>query len=108
MSKGPFLYNPKAHIIGDLSNTATPLFDKSKSALKMFDDIPYVSDNTINLKERVILVERKMIDAEIKRNNNNKSQAAKVMGISREALRKKILQSDDVMKKLNTDKKEAA
>lgn len=95
------LYNPKAHIIGDLSNSATPLFDKSKSALKMFDDIPYVSDTNIALKDRVILVERKMIDAEIRRNNNNKSLAAKTMGISREALRKKLIQSDEVMGRLN-------
>jgi Nif-specific regulatory protein len=95
------LYNPKAHIIGDLSNTATPLFDKSKSTLKMFDDIPFASDVAISLKDRVLLVERKLIDAEIKRHNNNKSQAAKIMGISREALRKKILQSDEILKKLS-------
>ena len=96
------LYNPKAHVIGDLSNTATPLFDKSKSALKMLDDIPHVNDHSISLKDRVLIVERKMIDAEIRRNNNNKSQAAKVMGISREALRKKIIQSDEVLDKVKT------
>ena len=38
-----------------------------------------------------------MIIAEIRRNKVNKSKAAKQMGISREALRKKLLQSDDIV-----------
>jgi transposase-like protein len=45
----------------------------------------------------VALVEREMIFAEIKRNNGNKSKAAKEMGISREALRKKLLLSQEVL-----------
>ena len=40
-----------------------------------------------------------MIIAEIKRNKGNKSKAAKEMGISREALRKKLLVSDQVVRK---------
>ena len=43
------------------------------------------------------MVERDIIMAEIRRANGNKSQAARNMGISREALRKKLIFSDEVM-----------
>ena len=66
----------------------------------MFGDLPHVSDYTIPLKDRIAIVEREMIMSEIKRNNGNKSKAAKEMGISREALRKKLLQSGDVLSDL--------
>ncbi len=94
------LYNPKIHIITkaeiDDSQTATPLFDhKSKS--KMFGDSPHACDHEIVLKDRVAIIEREMIMAEIKRHNGNKSQAAKAMGISREALRKKLIISQTVL-----------
>ncbi|MFT6604576.1 MAG: Nif-specific regulatory protein [Bacteriovoracaceae bacterium] len=94
------LYNPKAHIITDidLGNSASPLVDIG-SKQRMFGDVPFVSDFNIPLKDRLALVEREMILAEIKRNNGNKSKAAKEMGISREALRKKLLISDDVFTK---------
>lgn len=75
------------------------------------DAIPHARDFHLPLKERVILVEREMILAEIKRNKGNKSKAAKEMGISREALRKKLLQSDDVLAqlaKVDNDEKQAA
>jgi two-component system response regulator HydG len=53
-----------------------------------------------------------MILAEIKRCNGNKSKAAKEMGISREALRKKLLISREVLDVLEnqypTEKKKAA
>ncbi len=91
------LYNPKAHIITDLDlgSSASPLVDIG-SKQRMFGDVPFVSDFNIPLKDRLALVEREMILAEIKRNNGNKSKAAKEMGISREALRKKLLISDEV------------
>lgn len=91
------LYHPKAHIITDidLGNSASPLVDIG-SKQRMFGDVPFVSDFSIPLKDRLALVEREMILAEIKRNNGNKSKAAKEMGISREALRKKLLISDEV------------
>lgn len=91
------LYNPKAHVITDidLGSSASPLVDIG-SKQRMFGDVPFVSDFNIPLKDRLALVEREMILAEIKRNNGNKSKAAKEMGISREALRKKLIISEDV------------
>jgi Nif-specific regulatory protein len=47
-----------------------------------------------------------MIHAEIRRTNGNKSKAAKEMGISREALRKKLLMSSEVLKNLNLTEEE--
>ena len=86
------LYNPKAHIITDIEieDSASPLVDLSEKK-RMFGDLPYVSDHNITLKDRLSLVEREMIHAEIRRANGNKSKAAKAMGISREALRKKTI-----------------
>ena len=95
------LYNPKAHIITDaaLQNEAAPLLDVNAKK-RMFGDTPFVADYHLPLKDRVAIVEREMILAEIKRNNGNKSKAAKEMGISREALRKKLLTSDEVLAEL--------
>ena len=92
------LYNPKTHMITEveLENSATPLFDVNYKK-RMFGDIPFVCDHNVALKDRLALVEREMIIAEIKRFNGNKSKAAKSMGISREALRKKLLLSKQVM-----------
>ena len=42
---------------------------------------------------------------EIKRNNDNKSKAAKEMGISREALRKKLIISRQVLEELEEKQK---
>lgn len=94
------LYNPKNHVINKLDNGKAVIVDISKTNLQGFDNIPHARDFNINLKDRVTLVEREMILAEIKRNNGNKSKAAKEMGISREALRKKMLLSDAVVEKL--------
>ena len=95
------LYNPKAHIITKLSKTgATPIIDLSKSTMHGLDNIPHARDYNLPLKDRVALVEREMIVAEIRRNKGNKSKAAKEMGISREALRKKLLQSDEIVERL--------
>jgi two-component system response regulator HydG len=70
------------------------------SHYRCFDEIPFAKDPDVPLKDRVALVEREMILAEIKRNKGNKSKAAKNMGISREALRKKLLQSEEILKNL--------
>lgn len=95
------LYNPKSHIITEVAfeSEAMPLTDVSQKQ-RMFGSIPFVSDFTIPLKDRLALVEREMIMAEIKRNNGNKSKAAKEMGISREALRKKLLLSNEVIEQI--------
>ena len=92
------LYNPKSHIISDveLDLTASPLVD-TDAKKRMFGDLPFVSDFSISLKDRLAIVEREMIMEEIKRCNGNKSKAAKEMGISREALRKKLLISREVL-----------
>ena len=101
------LYNPKAHVITDLEiqDSASPLVDISEKK-RMFGDLPFVSDHNIALKDRLALVEREMIHAEIRRNNGNKSKAAKEMGISREALRKKLLMSSEILKSLNLSEDE--
>ncbi len=101
------LYNPKAHIITDveISDSASPLVDLTAKK-RMFGDLPYISDFSIPLKDRLAIIEREMIHSEIRRNNGNKSKAAKEMGISREALRKKLLMSSEVLKTLNLSEEE--
>ena len=79
----------------DMENSAIPLLDIHQKN-RIFGDIPHVSDFHIPLKDRLALVEREMINSEIKRHNGNKSKAAKAMGISREALRKKLLNAEEV------------
>ena len=107
------LYNPKAHVISeiDLESSASPLVEKSMKQ-RMFGDLPFVGDYHIALKDRLAVVEREMIIAEIKRCNGNKSKASKEMGISREALRKKLLLSREVLDELEDkypeEKKKAA
>jgi Nif-specific regulatory protein len=94
------LYNPKSHIITDVGfeegSKASPLFDLGAKR-RVFGDVPHVDNYKIPLKDRVAIMERELILAEVKRNNGNKSKAAKEMGISREALRKKLAQSRDVL-----------
>lgn len=92
------LYNPKTHIITELGDASTPVVDFSKQNGGIhLDNVPYAEDVNLPLKDRVALVEREMILAEIKRHRGNKSRAAKHMGISREALRKKLLMSDEIL-----------
>jgi Nif-specific regulatory protein len=95
------LYNPKNHIITEeeITDLSSPLLDVDAKA-RVFGSIPHVDDFSMALKDRLALVEREMIYAEIKRLGNNKSQAAKAMGISREALRKKLMAADAVYDKL--------
>lgn len=103
------MYNPKAHVISEVpfENTASPLVD-STAKQRMFGEIPHTHDHHIALKDRVALVEREMILQEIKRCNGNKSKAAKEMGISREALRKKLLLSDEVLQQIEENKGSAS
>jgi Nif-specific regulatory protein len=99
------LYNPKAHIISDLGTKSTPIIDVTKTANCLLENIPHADDSSISLKDRVALVEREMILSEIKRHKGNKSKAATSMGISREALRKKMLMSDEILEQLKAGKK---
>ena len=94
------LYNPKAHVISDLGTKSTPIIDINTNGSCMLENIPHADDTSIPLKDRVALVEREMILAEIKRHKGNKSRAADTMGISREALRKKMLMSDEIIEAL--------
>jgi Nif-specific regulatory protein len=95
------LYNPKAHVINDLGTKSSPIIDVTKSNNCILENIPHADDTNLPLKDRVALVEREMILAEIKRHKGNKSKAALSMGISREALRKKMLMSDEIVEALN-------
>jgi two-component system, NtrC family, response regulator HydG len=92
------LYNPRTHIItkSDVASNASPLFDLSIKR-RLLGSIPHLSDFEIPLKDRMALVERELILAEIRRHNDNRSKAAKAMGISREALRKKMLTSTKIL-----------
>lgn len=103
------LYNPKSHIITDLElkDSASPLVDLSTSK-RIFGDLPHVSDHSIALKERLAIVEREMILSEVKRHNGNKSKAAKSLGISREAIRKKLNYTSELLRSLNLSEDERA
>jgi two-component system response regulator HydG len=96
------LYNPKAHVITDLGSKSSPIIDVTKTSNCLLENIPHADNSSIPLKDRVALVEREMILAEIKRHKGNKSKAATSMGISREALRKKMLMSDEIIETLKT------
>jgi len=96
------LYNPKAHVITDLGNKSSPIIDITKTSNCILENIPHADNSSIPLKDRVALVEREMILAEIKRHKGNKSKAATAMGISREALRKKMLMSDEILEALKS------
>ena len=95
------LYNPKNHVISNIKNSATPIIDVKRTSLGSLEEIPFVTESTISLKERVALVEKMLIESEIKKHNGNKSKAAKAMGISREALRKKLLISNEIIGNLS-------
>jgi Nif-specific regulatory protein len=94
------LYNPKSHVINSIASTVIPIINKNASGLKVLSDIPHANNYEVPLKDRVALIEREMILSEIKRHNGNKSKAAKAMGMSREALRKKLLMSDEIIDSL--------
>lgn len=98
--------NPRNHIINEINDLTIPKLNRSIKGLKLFEDIPFVSSSELCLKDRVALIERRIIEMEIKRLKGNKSKAAKEMGISREALRKKLIHSDEVLTKLGHVKEE--
>ncbi len=97
------LYNPKSHVIFNVSSDVVPILESPVNMLQAFEDIPHAKDHEVALKDRVSLIEREMILAEIKRNKGNKSRAALQMGISREALRKKLIQSDKIIEELDQE-----
>lgn len=98
------LYNPKTHVIDQIDNGVTPIIDLSRQGRgTVVTDVPHVDDVSLSLKERMALIERELILAEIKRHKGNKTKAAKSMGISREALRKKLHASQDVIEAIEGD-----
>lgn len=97
-------YNLRSNIVTRLPDEVLPLFNEKQSQFRIGLDLPHVNDPSLCLKDRLALIEREMIWAEIKRHDNNKSKAAKAMGLSREALRKKLLAADEVIKSIEQDK----
>lgn len=93
------LYHPKSHIISAVDEVVTPMLDKKKMHMPLYD-VPHADNSELSLKDRVTLIEREILLSEIKKNQGNKSKAALAMGISREALRKKLLLSDEVLKRI--------
>lgn len=97
--------NPKSHVIDQVNSFSfSPLYLNKSNKRWLYMDFPYLSDNSLSLKDKVALVEREMIVNEINLCRGNKSKAARNLSISREALRKKMMQSGEVLenlKKLN-------
>lgn len=93
------MYNAKQHVIIDAGNEILPVVEQSLTP-SINSSIPFVNDHKIDLKDRVLMVERELVVAEIKRCKGNKSKAASEMGISREALRKKMMSFDEVYQRL--------
>jgi len=98
------LYHPKGHVISELGSKAAPIIDITKAKVGLIENVPHADNPDLPLKDRVALVERELILAEIKRYKGNKSKAALAMGISREALRKKMLISDEILENIATGK----
>ena len=92
--------NPENHVISELDALSMSKIKCGLLGPKLFDDIPFASRPGLSLKDRLSLIERRIIEIEIKRFDGNKSKAAKGMGISREALRKKLLYSQGVLARL--------
>ncbi|HLE10131.1 MAG: hypothetical protein A2504_08235 [Bdellovibrionales bacterium RIFOXYD12_FULL_39_22] len=99
-------YNPKLHVITEveLEGDVAPLFDIDAKK-RVFGDINHVSDSNIPLRDRLSIIERELIIAEIKVHLGNKSRAAKALGISREALRKKLMAAEELVGKLDKNVK---
>jgi Nif-specific regulatory protein len=92
-------YNPKSHVIVEVEDSILPIL-KAPVNSRISSEIAHVNDHTLHLKDRILLVEYEMIKAEIKRHKGNKSQAAISMGISREALRKKLMNCESITTKV--------
>jgi two-component system response regulator HydG len=93
------MYNAKQHVITEVGQDILPIVEQSLVP-SINSSIPFVNDHKIDLKDRVLMVERELVMAEIKRCKGNKSKAAMEMGISREALRKKMMSFDEVYQRL--------
>lgn len=95
------VFNPKLHIITEheIESLEAPVVDLDLKK-RAFGDIPFAYDQSIPLRDRLALVEREMILHEIKRYDGNKSKAALAMGMSREALRKKLISFDEIFNEL--------
>ena len=102
------LYNPKVHLISNIKNGATPIIDRRRSVVGSFSDVGHLDNDELSLKDKMALIEREIIISEIKHCDGNKSAAAKKMGISREALRKKLLASDCILEQISGEQKKAA
>jgi len=88
-------FNTKNHVITEVDDKVIAILQKPMD-VRISSEIPFVNDSSLPLKQRVLLVERELILAEIKQVKGNKSKAAKIMGISREALRKKLIACNKV------------
>ena len=97
------MYNAKQHVITEVGSDILPIVEQSLVP-SINSSIPFVNDHKIELKDRVLMVERELVAAEIKRCKGNKSKAALEMGISREALRKKMMSFDEVFQRLTGGK----
>ncbi len=98
-------FNTKNHVITEVDDKVISILQKPMD-VRISSEIPFVNDSSLLLKERVLLVERELILAEIKQVKGNKSKAAKLMGISREALRKKLIACNKVHEKVQELAKE--
>ena len=87
-----------------MEGDVAPLFDIDAKK-RVFGDINHVSDSNIPLRDRLSIIERELIIAEIKVHLGNKSRAAKALGISREALRKKLMAAEELVGKLDKNVK---
>lgn len=93
------MYNAKQHVITDVETELLPIVEQTLTP-GINTSIPFVNDHKIELKDRVLMIEKELVMAEIKRCKGNKSRAAQEMGISREALRKKLMSFEEVYQRL--------
>ena len=63
---------------------------RERTGLVDYPSPPSLGDSRLPLKKRISLLEREIIGEEIRRKGGNKSRAARDLGISREALRRKL------------------
>ncbi len=103
--KRAIVLNPDQSIISDVDLKSTTISYLKNKSLRGFSNIPHVGDSDVPLKDRLAMVERELLYSEIKKCNGNKSKAANKMGISREALRKKLILVEKAFSRLE-DKRE--
>lgn len=98
------LFHANSRLVTNIDKRVLNLFNEEQD--EIFSDIPHINDSSVGLKDRMTIIEREMIMREIKRNKGNKSKTARLLGISREALRKKLIAYDDVMQRLKEREQE--